>query len=377
MNKLEQQLKDSFDHFEPEVNPSVWDNIQAQLPASAPLSTDITSSVTNSGKGLFGPATGWIAAAAVVLTAGVIVWKLNSQDTQDPDNRTHTVTTQPIPKTDIPIESNENPAVLIPANPKENGKPAVVKTEQATVASDFSGHSSIVSQELNTQNSENEKTSSSTTEKLSEELNSSRINPAPAKPSAEKNTGTSSSPNSGESTSQNNLTGSKATIITKAEPALMVNSRCGFAPLMVAAMTNIDGHLCDYDFGDGTVSKNVVSANHSYSEPGIYKLTCNTGDKTLETTIEIIGRINTVFSPNGDGVNDVFSVGGQGVKTAVMKIYDRAGKLLFTGSGQLVSWDGRINGAVPAETGTYIYDIFATSESGVTSKQKGIINLFR
>ena len=63
------------------------------------------------------------------------------------------------------------------------------------------------------------------------------------------------------------------------------------------------------------------------------------------------------FSPNGDGLNDVFLV--EGARTNVdfeMQIVNRWGELLYATSNIFVGWDGTLNGGL-APTDTYFYFI--------------------
>ncbi len=67
------------------------------------------------------------------------------------------------------------------------------------------------------------------------------------------------------------------------------------------------------------------------------------------------------FTPNGDGMNEVFLPKGFGVEDDQfrMVIYDRWGKIIFESTDQNVGWDGTIpeNGQ-PAPVGTYAWRIF-------------------
>jgi gliding motility-associated-like protein len=64
-------------------------------------------------------------------------------------------------------------------------------------------------------------------------------------------------------------------------------------------------------------------------------------------------QLQNVFTPNGDGINDVFMPFDlQGVEYYDFIIYDRWGSRVFEGHNQL--WDGKINGKNAAE-GVYYY----------------------
>ncbi|WP_164714248.1 T9SS type B sorting domain-containing protein [Chitinophaga rhizosphaerae] len=62
------------------------------------------------------------------------------------------------------------------------------------------------------------------------------------------------------------------------------------------------------------------------------------------------------FSPNKDGVNDVFRPKSKAVMAFSMQIYNRAGNLLFTTTDHRKGWDGTHNGK-PQPIGTYVYVI--------------------
>ena len=67
-------------------------------------------------------------------------------------------------------------------------------------------------------------------------------------------------------------------------------------------------------------------------------------------------QIPNAFTPNGDGVNDVFKALGEGPELiASLSIYDRWGEKVYARQGN-VSWDGTIDGQ-PAMSDVYVYII--------------------
>jgi gliding motility-associated-like protein len=65
--------------------------------------------------------------------------------------------------------------------------------------------------------------------------------------------------------------------------------------------------------------------------------------------------IPSAFTPNGDGVNDLFQVVGYGMEYIELTIYDRWGMQVYAGRGtELVEWDGTKGGS-PLPGGTYVY----------------------
>jgi gliding motility-associated-like protein len=85
----------------------------------------------------------------------------------------------------------------------------------------------------------------------------------------------------------------------------------------------------------------------------------------------------TAFSPDGDGINDYFSISGQGLLDAQVEVYNRWGQMVFKSYTLDQKWDGSFKGkAVP--TGSYTYKIKTTSYG---DNQKivgsGIVSLVR
>lgn len=92
--------------------------------------------------------------------------------------------------------------------------------------------------------------------------------------------------------------------------------------------------------------------------------------------------IPNVFTPNGDNINDVFSVKtGNGVEQIVLfEIFDRWGNKLFVeqypSSNTGISWDGRHNGKMVLP-GVYIYHIACELSNGEIMHKAGDITLIR
>lgn len=82
------------------------------------------------------------------------------------------------------------------------------------------------------------------------------------------------------------------------------------------------------------------------------------------------------FSPNGDGLNDVFLVSIAGVKDFEMNIYDRWGERVFHSDNIYEGWDGKVNGKV-AESGVFVYKIFTRFINGKQEQMHGSIMLLR
>ena len=82
------------------------------------------------------------------------------------------------------------------------------------------------------------------------------------------------------------------------------------------------------------------------------------------------------FSPDGDGVNDVFFGNGVGLDAYHMRIFDRWGEVVFETQELLGSWDGKANGK-PAPTGVYVYWFQVHAISGKEGEHIGSVSLLR
>ena len=84
----------------------------------------------------------------------------------------------------------------------------------------------------------------------------------------------------------------------------------------------------------------------------------------------------TAFSPNGDGINDVFAAKGHYIKTFKMAVYSSSGQLIHVAEGMGNGWDGHVNGQ-PAPMGMYNYVVEATDQLGQGFNKKGAVTLIR
>lgn len=111
---------------------------------------------------------------------------------------------------------------------------------------------------------------------------------------------------------------------------------------------------------------------YNVNAPGIFNLDISTPCASLSQTVDIIPGtdcfvaeihnkiyIPNVFSPNGDGINDVFTVSyGADLDVIGMEgsIFDRWGNLVFGSQDIPFRWDGLFNGE-HMMPGVYIYTL--------------------
>ncbi len=172
---------------------------------------------------------------------------------------------------------------------------------------------------------------------------------------------------------------------------LTANPETGDAPLELNLKTSVSWAV-DYiwDLGDGSTNTNS-EFTHTYSKNGNYKINLTATSKSAcqgTDTITIYVTIppssfesSNVFTPNGDGINDVFKLKLESMETVNCIIYSRWGRKVCQWSSAKEAdngWDGTIrNSDAKASPGVYFYVLKAVGYDGKTYNETGNIHLFR
>jgi gliding motility-associated-like protein len=87
--------------------------------------------------------------------------------------------------------------------------------------------------------------------------------------------------------------------------------------------------------------------------------------------------IPNAFSPNGDGINDVFRAIPPGItKTEYFRVFNRWGQMIFETHDYMKGWDGTYIGK-PQPTGAYVWIIKGVDKYGKTVQMRGTVILVR
>ena len=118
--------------------------------------------------------------------------------------------------------------------------------------------------------------------------------------------------------------------------------------------------------------------NTQYNLVVNYGKGCNASDSaTIEVGPGPKVYIPNAFSPNGDGVNDYFSVYGTTLQSVGMTIFDRWGERVFdSGTNQWASWDGTYKGVLESP-GVYVYYVRLVYLDGSQETKEGSLTLIR
>ncbi len=87
--------------------------------------------------------------------------------------------------------------------------------------------------------------------------------------------------------------------------------------------------------------------------------------------------IPNTFTPNEDGINDLFKFTTQCIETYELRIYNRWGTMLYEGSKGSPFWDGNNGHGSYVVDGVYIYTIRYININNQTKEKNGTITIFR
>lgn len=160
----------------------------------------------------------------------------------------------------------------------------------------------------------------------------------------------------------------------------------GLMPLSVS-FTNTSNNATNYmwDLANG-MTYTTTNASTTYNMQGNYAvvLTASKGF-CVDTAVRIIKvdlvsflTVPNVFTPNGDGKNDLFIFDAINIGEITFSVFDRWGIKIYesTSTGN-VKWDGKNKGDIPIEEGTYFYIIKSNGLDDVKHDVQGTINVFR
>ena len=101
-----------------------------------------------------------------------------------------------------------------------------------------------------------------------------------------------------------------------------------------------------------------------------------TGTDTVLVDVLLELDIPSGFTPNGDGINDRWNLGGlDQYPSAEITLFNRWGDVLLTFGSTDGVWDGTLNG-IPVPVGTYYYHI-RVNEPAMQAEWTGPITLMR
>lgn len=137
-----------------------------------------------------------------------------------------------------------------------------------------------------------------------------------------------------------------------------------------------------WDFGDGNTSTEKQRVRHTYIEEGEYMVTMtatNINGCVSDTSVLVRAYppmrayMPNSFTPNGDGLNDLFGLVGDSYRGYVLRIYNRWGQEIHNGVHyNAEAWDGTVNGQL-VPRGLYLWKVEVLPIAGMNKLMEGTV----
>ncbi|RFC54349.1 choice-of-anchor L domain-containing protein [Brumimicrobium aurantiacum] len=161
----------------------------------------------------------------------------------------------------------------------------------------------------------------------------------------------------------------------------------GYAPLDVTFVNNSDPATTYYwDFGNGesNIVGDLSDQYSTYYQEGVYTVTLvtekgNCSDETSRTvtvTLPLGYEMPNIFTPNGDGVNDFFTLNAENAQSLEIVILNRWGNVVFESTDVDFKWNGqKDNSGAECTDGTYFYQFTIIDLNGQSKSEQGFVQL--
>jgi gliding motility-associated-like protein len=139
-------------------------------------------------------------------------------------------------------------------------------------------------------------------------------------------------------------------------------------------------------FNDTSAPDSAINITRSYNQSGNYTVSLiaigNNGCDHVSThsfSIHAASSITlpNIFTPNADGVNDIYRPLSEGLVSLHARIYNRDGNIIATWDRINGFWDGRTTSGELCDDGVYYIVVEAAGFDGVSYRKKGSITLVR
>lgn len=159
-----------------------------------------------------------------------------------------------------------------------------------------------------------------------------------------------------------------------------------YDPLKFESKISEDFIAWEWNFGDGTVSMEKDPV-HVFKMPGEFEVVLKAYDifgcSSVQKEEVKVNEINeylmmpNAFTPNSDGLNDLFKPETKGITGYSMDIFNKWGEMIFSNASQSSEgWNGTLNGQL-LPGGNYVYKVSFQTPKGEVIEKAGTVTLIR
>ena len=88
-------------------------------------------------------------------------------------------------------------------------------------------------------------------------------------------------------------------------------------------------------------------------------------------------HVPTAFTPNGDNINDFFTIGYNLMESVEFRVFNRWGQEVFSANSLDFQWDGRLVSGKAAPEGVYAWSLSGTDILGQPIQKMGTLTIIR
>ncbi len=142
-------------------------------------------------------------------------------------------------------------------------------------------------------------------------------------------------------------------------------------PVINIYENSLEATAWNWGFGDGTTSNSPDPQAHEYKDSGSYEIRLVVTNalgcvdsiiRNVNVSVPLSVYVPNSFTPNADGLNDVFLPKGEGINDYSLKIYDRWGNMVFISDDIEIGWDGIVDGGTEiAQQDVFVYVVEVSS----------------
>jgi len=145
---------------------------------------------------------------------------------------------------------------------------------------------------------------------------------------------------------------------------------------------NGNHYLWTFDTGD---TSNFYEPQYVYHNPGYFTIQLfaysaqgcvDVAQQPIHVRVRESFYIPNAFTPNGNDVNDYFSIKDENLAGLKIIIFNRWGEVIYTSGDKNFKWDGTYNGN-PVKQGIYGYILTTTNQNGDEQTTNGTLTLVK
>ena len=323
-NNIEELFKNSFNGFEADPGANAWGNIQSQI--NVPVTPNAASNSVNSSF--------WVASGTKILTAVIAAsiiglgiggyFYFDNKGAKKKEER-------------LPIEQNEKLNTPLITHEKSNSEEkeliSNLKLEEPSTSQEIKEESVQINSNTNQKQVESQKSTIANSSTISDHASES-INPIESENIADQiiTDHVLENPTNSAEPGQKNETQAVANIID------------------VETSNSESKQIID----DSTIPENNL-------------------EKATSTVEELVLDLPNIFTPNQDGVNDVFRIEDEEIKNLRVIILNKSGIQIHEWTGNYGFWDGKLPNGSNAPNDVYLYKLTGEKNSVEVFKQSTII----